>query len=79
MQFLKTKSEVKFKVTVTQLWYTALRHLKMHPHSKFEIPYPNNIKRYVPDTIILKTRLGQGHSDPKMVNNTPPSQDASTS
>ena len=23
-----------FKVTVTQLWYTALRHPKMHPHSK---------------------------------------------
>ena len=44
MQFLKTRSEVKFKVTVTQLWYTALRHLKMHPHTKFEIPYPNNIR-----------------------------------
>ena len=72
MQFLKTRSEVKFKVTVTRLWYTALRHLKMHPLTKFEIPYPNNIKD------ILKTRLGQGHSDPKMVNNTPPSQDAST-
>ena len=28
--------------------------------------------------IILKTRLGQGHSDPKMVNNTLPSQSAST-
>ena len=80
MQFLKTRSEVKFKVTVTQLWYTALRHLKMHPLTKFEIPYPNNIRDInVPDTIILKTRLGQGHSDPKMVNNTPPSQDASTS
>ena len=78
MQFLKTRSEVKFKVTVTRLWYTALRHLKMHPLTKFEIPYPNSM-RYVPDKIILKTRLGQGHSDPKMVNNTPPSQDASTS
>ena len=77
MQFLKTRSEVKFKVTVTQLWYTALCHPKMHPYTKFEIPTSNNM-RYVPDTIILKTRLGQGHSDPKMVNNTPPSQDAST-
>ena len=33
MQFLETRSEVKFKVTVTQLWYTTLRHPKMHPHS----------------------------------------------
>ena len=77
MQFLKTRSEVKFKVTVTQFWYTALRHPKMHPHTKFEIPTSNNM-RYVPDTIILKSRLGQGHSDPKMVNNTSPFQDAST-
>ena len=32
--------------------------------------------RYVPDKIILKARLGQGHS--KMVNDTSPSQDALT-
>ena len=38
MQFLETKSEVKFKVTVTQLWYGTLCHPKMHPHTKFEIP-----------------------------------------
>ena len=30
MQFLETRSEVKFKVTVTQLWYTTLPHPKMH-------------------------------------------------
>ena len=36
--------------------------------------------KYAPDTIILKTRSGQGqgHSDLKMVRNTLPSQDAST-
>ena len=55
MQFLETRSEVKFKVTVTQLWYATLHHLKKHPHTKFEIPTSNNI-RYAPDTIILKTR-----------------------
>ena len=55
MQFLETRSEVKFKVTVTQLWYTTLRHPKMHPHTKFEIPTSNNM-RYALDTIILKTR-----------------------
>ena len=44
MQFLETRSEVKFKVTVTQLWYATLRHPKMHPHTKFEIPTSNNIR-----------------------------------
>ena len=43
-QFLETRSEVKFKVTVTQLWYPTLRHPKMHPHTKFEIPTSNNIR-----------------------------------
>ena len=52
---LKTRSEVKFKVIVTQLWYATLCHHKMHLHTKFEIPTSNNI-RYAPDTIILKTR-----------------------
>ena len=42
MQFLETRSEVK--VTVTQLWYVALRHPKMHLHTKFEIPFSNIIK-----------------------------------
>ena len=57
MQFLETRSEVKFKVTVTQLWYVTLRHPKMHPHTKFEIPTSNNM-RYAPDTIILQTSSG---------------------
>ena len=55
MQFLETRSEVKVKVTVTQLWYVTLCHPKMHPQTKFEIPTSNNT-RYAPDTIILKTR-----------------------
>ena len=54
MQFLETRSEVKFKVIVTQLWYATLCHPKMHPHTKFEIPTSDNMK-YAPDTIILKT------------------------
>ena len=53
MQFQETRSEVKFKVT--QLWYATLGHLKMHSHTKFEIPTSNNI-RCAPDMIILKTR-----------------------
>ena len=51
MQFLETKSEVKFKVTVTQIWYVTLRHPKMHPHTKFEIPNSKNI-----GDMLLKTR-----------------------
>ena len=34
MQFLETRSEVKFKVTETQLWYVTLRHSKMILHTK---------------------------------------------
>ena len=44
LQFLEKGAEVKFKVTVTKLWYTTHPHLKMHPHTKFEIPTSNNIK-----------------------------------
>ena len=51
MQFLETRSEVKFKVTVTQLWYGTLPHLKVHPHTKFEIPTSNNVSD------MLRTRL----------------------
>ena len=40
---LKTKFEVKVKVTVTRKWYTTLRHPKMHPHTKFGIPPSKNI------------------------------------
>ena len=44
MQFLETWSEVKFKITVTQLLYATLRQSKMHPHTKFEIPAPNSMQ-----------------------------------
>ena len=40
---IKTKSEVKVKVTVTRKWYGTLRHPKMHPHTKFGIPTSKNI------------------------------------
>ena len=51
MQFQETRSEVKFKVTVIQLWYATLCHPKMHPHTKFEIPTLNIIRD------MLRTRL----------------------
>ena len=53
LHFLETRSEVKFKVTVTQLWYGTLRHPKMHLHTKFEIPASNNIRD------MLRTQLFQ--------------------
>ena len=40
---IKTKSEVKVKVTVTRKWYATLHHPKIHPHTKFEIPTSKNI------------------------------------
>ena len=40
---IKTKSEVKVKVTVTRKWYATLPHPKMHPHTKFGIPTSKNI------------------------------------
>ena len=43
MQFLETMTEVKFKVTVTQLRYATLPHPKIHSHTKFESPTSNNI------------------------------------
>ena len=44
MQFLETRSEVKFKVSVAQLCYATLCHSKMHPQTKFEIPTLNNTR-----------------------------------
>ena len=38
--WVKTRSEVK--VIVSLKCYTTLRHPKMHPHTKFEIPTSNN-------------------------------------
>ena len=77
----KTRSEVKVnKVTVTETWYATLHYLKMQAHTKFGIPTSNNVG----DILIfsghdhsIKEVRGQGHSDPKMVCYTLPSQDAS--
>ena len=57
MQILETRSEVKFKVTVTQLWYATLPHPKMHSHTKFEIPTSNNIR----DMLLTRLFLKLGH------------------
>ena len=41
---LKTRSEVKVKVTVARKWYATLRHPRMYPHTKFGIPTSKNIR-----------------------------------
>ena len=46
---IKTKSEVKVKVTATRKWYATLCHPKMHPHTKFWNPTLKNVG-YAPDT-----------------------------
>ena len=43
MIILKTRSEVKVKVTGTRKWYATLRHPKMHPHTKVGFPTSKNI------------------------------------
>ena len=43
MIILKTRSEVKFKVSVTSKRYATFRHPKMHPHTKFGISISKNI------------------------------------
>ena len=40
---IKTKSDVKVKITVTRKWYVTLCHPKMHLHTKFGIPTSKNI------------------------------------
>ena len=42
--FLKTRSEVKVKVTVIRKWNMTLRYPKMYPHTKFGIPNSKNIR-----------------------------------
>ena len=54
MQFLEIRSEVKFKVTVTQLLYVTLFHPKMHSHTKFEIPTSNNLRDMLRKRLFLK-------------------------
>ena len=44
MQFLEIRSEDKFKVIVTELWYATLCHPKMHSHTKFEILTSNSVR-----------------------------------
>ena len=72
---------------MTQKWYATLRHPKIHPHIKFGIPTSKiigDMHRTRSGTdgrtfYYYKNQVrGQGHSDPKMVCDTPPSQDAST-
>ena len=72
--FLKTRPEAK--VTVTHKWYKTLHHPKMHSHTQIGIPISNNIRDKLRTQSFLK--LGQRHSDLKMVFDTLPSQDAYT-
>ena len=63
----------------SQNWYMTLCHPKMQPHTKFGIPSSNNIEKKCSDYDYSKHYVrGQGHSDPNMVCNTWPSQEAST-
>ena len=78
MVILKTRSKVKFKVTVAKLWSASLPYSKMHHHTKFETPSSNNIRDMLRSWLFWKLGQSQGLSDPKMVCDTRPFQDAFT-
>ena len=61
MIILKTRSEVKVKVTVTRKWYATLPHPKMYPHIKFGIPTSKSIGD------MDRTRKRDGHTDGRTV------------
>ena len=63
---------------MTRKWSMALRYLKMHPHTKFEIPIPINIADMLrPDHSRNEVRgQNQCHSDLAIICHTPPPQDA---
>ena len=62
---------------MTKGLYVTLCHTKMHQHTKCGIPTSNNMK-CASDTIIIKTRPEVTVSDPKLVLDTLPYQEAST-
>ena len=75
MNILKTRSEVKVKVTVTRKWYATLFHSKMHtPNFGF---LSQIIREVCSGHNYSKNKIrGQGHSYQKMVCDTLPSHDA---
>ena len=69
----------------TQKYYASLRHPKMHPHTKFGLATSQNLEdmhrtqnRTDGWTLRIDQKQDQGHSDLKMVRDTPPFQDTST-
>ena len=73
---LTLKSEVK--VAVTRKWYKTLNHPKMHSHTKFGIPFSNNIRDNLLKQLLLKLGQRSRSQWPKIICETPPSQDAYT-
>ena len=68
MQFLETRPEVKFKVTVTKLWYGTLPHSKMHLHTPNLRFLPQIILEICSEYDYSKNKVrGLGHRDLKMV------------
>ena len=61
---------------MTCKWYKTLNHPKMHSHTKFGIPIPNNKRNMLLTQLLLK--LGQRSRSQwlKIICETPPCQDA---
>ena len=76
MIFLKTMPEAK--VTVTRKWYKTFNHPKMHSHTKFGIPFSNNIRDMLLTQLLLKLGQRSRSQWPENNSETPTSQDAYT-
>ena len=71
--FLERGPGVKFKITVTKKKkeYATLRDPKVYPHTKHAIPTSNDIGYMFWARFSRIEARGQGHSDSKIVCNTP--------
>ena len=56
MRVLETRSEVKIKVTVTQISFATRRHPMIHPHTKFGIPTSNYTSDMLQTRFLFKHR-----------------------
>ena len=63
---------------MTHKWHKTLNHPKMHSHTKFGIPSSNNIRDMLLTQLLLKLGQRSRSQWPKIICETPSSQDAYT-
>ena len=63
---------------MTRKWYKTLNDPKMHSHTKFGVPFSNNIRDMLLTQLLLKLGQRSRSQKPEKICETPPSQDAYT-